>query len=111
FSSTPAYLHRSPALEGTRRLSLVDVGAGDPDDYEGKDVDGKVVLIDSPDDDYEGRTATAAAAGAALAIIVVPPGGHAWAVWQPLGDRLPTMSVLVTREEGAQLKDLLAAGR
>ncbi|MGH3678937.1 MAG: S8 family serine peptidase [Natronosporangium sp.] len=59
---------------GTIQLDVVDVGAGEPSDYEGVDVTGKVVLVDSGDFPFrwfqDGMTAEQH--GAAAALIVRP---------------------------------------
>ncbi|GAB3420771.1 S8/S53 family peptidase [Flindersiella endophytica] len=110
-SLEPFYVHQSPVLEGRKRLRAVYVGAGALPDYEGKNVRGKLVVVSATKENWEELTSNAAAAGAAMALIVVKPTGSPWTKWTPKGDRLPTMSVLVSNAQGAQLIAALSAGR
>lgn len=96
----------SQPVDGKRSLTVVDVGAGLPKDYAGKNVRGKAVLITSVDDLYEDRTRDAAAAGAAMAVIVPPPLAGPYTRWNPAayGDRLPIPGALVPANQANLLR-------
>ncbi|MEQ7004784.1 S8 family serine peptidase [Actinopolymorpha sp. B17G11] len=105
------YLSTSPALEGVRTLPVVDVGAGAPEDYAGRDVRDRIALIAATGTNYTQLARDAAAAGAAMAVISVRDGAKPWSRWNPtISDRLPTMAVLVSHAAGAQLRGLAEAG-
>jgi subtilisin family serine protease len=102
------YLGGSDALEGTETLPLVYAGEGEPEDYEGLDVRGAVVLA-APlgDPDFEGLTAVAAEAGARL-IVFVPPSGYSWySRWDPDARWLPAMAAYIRPNLAEELIDLL----
>ena len=106
------YLRHSPALTGHRTYDVVDVGAGLPADYTGRDVDGKIAVVSTRDWRYEDRVADAAAAGAAMAAIIVEPGSSPWSKLNLAdGERLPAMGALLSRAQGAELLELLDRGR
>ncbi|MBM7786182.1 S8 family serine peptidase [Tenggerimyces flavus] len=96
----------SQPVDGKRTLTVVDVGAGLPADYAGKDVRGKAVLVTSVDDLYEDRTRDAAAAGAAMAVIVPPEFYGPYSRWNPAayGDRLPIPGALVPENQANLLR-------
>ncbi len=106
----PWYMNSSPALDGTRTLPLAYLGAGLPDDYRGRDVRGKIVLIDAETGVANARVRTAADAGAAMVLAAQPAGAPTWTAWTPVGDRLPAMGALLTHEDGERLVELLQSG-
>ncbi|MFD5574844.1 S8 family serine peptidase [Streptomyces cadmiisoli] len=101
----------SPLNDGTRRLPLVYVGTASPPELAGKNLRGKIALVDEGSDigsnAIEGviRVSKAGAAGA-LVIGSVP--GAAWNPWTPQGDRLPIEAAMVSKDHGKALTDLLA---
>ncbi|WP_020580419.1 S8 family serine peptidase [Actinopolymorpha alba] len=106
------YLRASQALDGTTSLPVVDVGAGQPKDYAGLDVRGKIALVSSEDWDYDQRVVDAAAAGAKMAAIIVPEDAYAWSKLNLAeGERLPAIGALMTHERGADLRALVARGK
>jgi len=63
-------------VKGHHRLPLVYVGTGRPEDYQGRDVRGKIALIrENADYAATAQVANAAAAKAAVAVIVTKDGG------------------------------------
>ncbi|WP_216844105.1 S8 family serine peptidase [Phytoactinopolyspora alkaliphila] len=102
------YLNGSDAFDGTETLPFIYVGEGEPENYEGLDVQDALVLA-APlgDPDFDGLTAVAAEAGARM-IVFVPPSGYSWfSTWDPDARWLPTMAAYVRPDRGAQLIDLL----
>ncbi|WP_407562622.1 S8 family serine peptidase [Streptomyces sp. 184] len=111
---------RSPALDGTRRLPLVDAGAGTEADFAaladdggpaGTDLSDAAVLVDGASPQDENAVRRAAAAGARYVIVVCPEGTPGWSVWRPGGDRLPAVGAMVRYDVGRELRAALAAGR
>ena len=102
----------APLFEGAKRLRVVDVGAGLPSDYAGRDVAGKAVLVTRSDAiaPYE-RAVAAADAGAAALIVAndVPAELSEW-VGGPNGESpgLPVSAISGT--QGAKLISQVAAG-
>ncbi|WBB61487.1 S8 family serine peptidase [Streptomyces sp. WMMC500] len=106
---------RSPALDGTRRLPLVDAGAGTEADFaalaQDADLADAAVLVDGDSPQDEGAVRRAAAAGARYVIVVCPEGSPGWSVWRPGGERLPAVGAMVRYDVGGELRAALAAGR
>jgi subtilisin family serine protease len=104
FTVTPEWTGR---FDGSKRLVVVDVGAGRPEDYAGVDVTGKVALVTS-NESYVQAQAEAAAAAGAFAVLVArdAPGMIALAV-----DNDNTMPVVgTTYAEAVRLRGELARG-
>jgi subtilisin family serine protease len=112
---TPEFMYwgASPVFKGTRRLQVVDVGQGRPTDYKGRDVRGKIALINGQPDssDYELISATAAKAGAAMAAIKPAPLEQAYTIWSPSRPRLPVMTTVLRHAEADRLLGLAKRGR
>ncbi|NMO50769.1 S8 family serine peptidase [Actinoplanes sp. TBRC 11911] len=89
-------MNNSPVFQGTKRFDLVaGLGGG---------VRGKaVVLRAGPDADEYSLVAAAAEAGAAVAVVVREPGIPAVSAWTPAGERLGTVALVVTHDEGQRL--------
>jgi PA domain len=107
----PAYLtpDGGKRLDGRRTLPVVYVGAGRPDDFAGRDVRGKVVLVRStPGLAIEDQVAAAAAAKAAIvAVFGSEPG-----VFLPyVKPEVPLPTVGLSQAEGAELLRRLARGQ
>jgi subtilisin family serine protease len=62
----------SPRFEGTKKVQLVDAGAGAAEDFAGKQIAGKAVLISAADLDAVDAQVRLAAAGGAVAVLVAP---------------------------------------
>ncbi|MFF9500906.1 S8 family serine peptidase [Streptomyces sp. NPDC014656] len=103
-------LHNSPAVEGVRRLRVVDAGHGRPEDYaalraRGTDVRGAAVLVELEGVEYDEAVAAAARAGAAAAVTTVAGGeGYAAATWQPVSRRLPAIGLYAPRAAAQRLR-------
>ncbi|MFD4231794.1 S8 family serine peptidase [Streptomyces sp. NPDC058545] len=96
-------------FQGTKRVELVDLGAGAEQDFAGADVKGKTVLVSVADvTKADGQAARAAAAGA-VAMIVAPadPGPSGSGV--PAGQTIPVAHA--TYDNAATLKGLVAKGK
>lgn len=107
---------RSPALDGTRRLPLVDAGTGTQAEFaaladDGVDISRAAVLVDGESPQDENAVRAAAAAGAEYVIVAGPEGSPAWSVWRPGGTRLPAVGAMVRHDVGVRLRAALAAGR
>ncbi len=105
FTVTPEWTGR---FDGSRRLAVVDVGAGRPEDYAGVDVKGKVALVTSNEDYVQEQAEAAAGAGAsALLVARAAPGIVTLAV-----DSDNTLPVIgTTHADAARLQAELARGK
>lgn len=106
---------RSPALDGTRRLPLVDAGAGTEADFaaladDGADLARSAVLVDGESPQDENAVRRAAAAGAKYVIVVCPEDSPGWSVWRPGGERLPAVGAMVRYDVGERLRAASAGG-
>ncbi|MGH3656389.1 MAG: S8 family serine peptidase, partial [Micromonosporaceae bacterium] len=113
FDLDPRYLNRSPALDGTHKLPVVDVGDGRPEDYQrladdGVDLSGTAALVNGRSNNDDAAVKAAAAAGASAVIVAAPANSVVLTSWNPKGDRLPATAVVITREEANRLRDSLA---
>ncbi|MFH8434612.1 S8 family serine peptidase [Streptomyces sp. NPDC018007] len=103
-------LHNSPAVQGVRRLRVVDAGAGRPEDYaalraRGTDVRGAAVLVKLEEPFYDEAVAEAARAGAAAAVISGATGDmYQPAIWQPVSARLPAIALFAPRTAAQRLR-------
>ncbi len=104
------YLGRSPALDGTRRLPVVNVGAGAPADYTGRDVRGKIALVHGTTLTETAIVNNAADAGVAFVILVPSQTQTAYTQWLPHGDRIRAMGAKIRQADGARLLSLLERG-
>jgi subtilisin family serine protease len=104
FTVTPEWTGR---FEGTRRPSVVDVGAGRPEDYEGVDVKGKVVLVTSNESYVQAQVETATAHGA-FAVLVTRDAQGMIAVAVDSDNKTPVLGT--PYEEGVRLRQRLARG-
>ncbi|MFF0739081.1 S8 family serine peptidase [Streptomyces sp. NPDC004111] len=102
-------LHNSPAVEGVRRLRVVDAGHGRPEDYaalraRGTDVRGAAVLVELEGVEYDEAVKAAAEAGAAAAVTTA--GGNRTAVtpWQPVSQRLPAIGLYASPATAQRLR-------
>ncbi|MFJ2022353.1 S8 family serine peptidase [Streptomyces sp. NPDC087897] len=91
-------LHNSPAVDGVRRLRVVDAGHGRPEDYaalraRGTDVRGAAVLVDMEGVDYDEAVNAAARAGAAAAVTTAGGDLYPTTPWQPVGERLSAIGL------------------
>lgn len=105
FGVRQEYLVGSPRLDGHHRLALVDAGAGRPEDFDGRDVAGKAVLMQRGSVSFAAQAQNAAAAGARLAMIFNDRAGR---LNGSVGDS-PIPAVAVSQEPGEQLRQLLRA--
>ncbi len=108
-------------LDGKLELPLVDVGEGRPEDFEGVDVEGKVVLLSIGDKELCGwgdcdnnaldRVSNAEQAGAA-AVFAVPNSGVPFGFGANgfIGNRgwYPVPTAVLPADEGDALRELLA---
>jgi hypothetical protein len=94
--------------EGDRTLPAVFAGAGQPDDFAGRDVRGKVALVRStPELAVEDQVAAAAAAKAAMVVVLAGETG----VFQPYVNPAVALPVVgLPKAEGADLLRRLARG-
>ncbi|MFF9570795.1 S8 family serine peptidase [Streptomyces sp. NPDC014685] len=102
-------LHNSPAVEGVRRLRVVDAGHGRPEDYaalraRGIDVRGAAVLVELEEVEYDEAVTSAARAGAAAAITTAGGNRYATASWQPVSPRLPAIGLYASPATAQQLR-------
>ncbi len=96
-------------VNGRHRLPLVYVGMGRPEDFEGRDMRGKIALIrESADYEPAAQVANAAAAKAAVAIIVTKDAGYFYRV---MPDPAPIPMVNLSLAEGNQLVKRLERGK
>ncbi len=104
FTVTPEWTGR---FAGTRRLDVVDVGLGRPEDYQGVGARGKVVLVTSNDSYVQPQVDIAAEHGASAVLVTRDaPGMIAVAV-----DSDNTMPVLgTTYADATRLRDRLDGG-
>ncbi|MEU4091751.1 S8 family serine peptidase [Streptomyces sp. NPDC026673] len=102
-------LVNSPLPDGTRRLPLVDVGTGTKEELAGKDLRGKIALVDPGEFGFS-NVAGVGEGGAAAILMKSPFPGAAWQPWTPQGERLPVMSALISRDHGKALSELLSRG-
>ena len=104
----PAYASGSPMVDGRNRLPLVYVGLGRAQDYEGRDVRGKIVLIQRGEVTFAEKIAQANAHDAAMAIIYNNvPGLLLVGLVEPSAIPVLTLS----RSQGQLLTGLLQDGR
>ncbi|MFI5801558.1 S8 family serine peptidase [Streptomyces sp. NPDC051561] len=94
-------LHNSPAVEGVRRLRVVDAGQGRAEDYaalraRGVDVRGAAVLVELEGVEYDDAVTAAAGAGAAAAVTTAGGNRYAATPWQPVSQRLPAIGLYAT---------------
>lgn len=102
-------LHNSPAVEGVRRLRVVDAGHGRPEDYaalraRGTDVRGAAVLVELEGVEYDEAVTSAARAGAAAAVTTAGGNRYAAATWQPVGRRLPAIGLYASHATAQRLR-------
>ncbi|MGW1411215.1 S8 family peptidase [Streptomyces sp. NPDC002403] len=102
-------LHNSPAVEGVRRLRVVDAGHGRPEDYaalraRGTDVRGAAVLVELEGVEYDEAVASAARAGAAAAVTTAGGNRYAAATWQPVSQRLPAIGLYASPATAERLR-------
>ncbi len=96
-------------VNGHHKLPLVYAGTGRPQDFEGRDVRGKIALIrESADYEPTAQIANAAAAKAAVAIIVTKDGGYFYRV-VPYPAPIPMINLPLA--EGNQLVKRLERGK
>jgi subtilisin family serine protease len=104
----PAYASGSPLIDGRNRLPLVYVGLGRAQDYEGRDVRGKIVLIQRGEITFAEKIAQANSHDAAIAIIYNNvPGLLLVGLVQP--SNIPVLTL--SRSQGQLLTGLLEDGR
>jgi subtilisin family serine protease len=102
-----SYNDRSNWLDGHRKLPAVYVGAGRPDDYAGRDVRGKVVVVrNTADVKIEDQVAAAAAARAAAVMVL----GSAPGVFEPFVTKAALPTVGLSQAEGDDLVRRLGRG-
>ncbi|MFE7307978.1 S8 family serine peptidase, partial [Streptomyces sp. NPDC057546] len=102
-------LHNSPAVEGVRRLRVVDAGHGRPEDYaalraRGTDVRGAAVLVELEGVEYDEAVTSAARAGAAAAVTTAGGNRYAAATWQPVSQRLPAIGLYASQATAQRLR-------
>lgn len=101
-----AYAFGGPKIDGRLRLPLEFVGLGREEDYVGRDVRGKAVLIARGQIFFSTKVANAARAGAVLAIIHNNRPGLLLIGLS--GAEIPAMSI--SQDQGLQLQELIARG-
>nr|WP_042180747.1 S8 family serine peptidase [Kibdelosporangium sp. MJ126-NF4]CEL14559.1 probable secreted peptidase [Kibdelosporangium sp. MJ126-NF4]CTQ88924.1 probable secreted peptidase [Kibdelosporangium sp. MJ126-NF4] len=99
----PDYAGGSPKINGYRLWQTVTVGAGQPGDYRGKDVRGKIALVAPKPEQYDEEVLAqnAAKAGAAMVLVTSPEG---WLSRARAGE-LPIPTATVTHAEGTRLAE------
>ncbi|MFJ7935679.1 S8 family serine peptidase [Sporosarcina sp. NPDC096371] len=98
----------SDNIEGFQNQSyaMVDVGLGAESDYEGKDVTGKIVLIERGELSFDEKVNNAKVAGAAAAIVYNNEAGQ---IPYYLGENTKYLPAFrVSKEDGVKLKQTLA---
>ena len=106
----PRYERTSPAIDGTRRLQVVEAGAGKPADYAGLDVAGKIAMVHPAQKGGQDVNA-AVAAGAAMLLIAPKEGTQWWTKYTGRGTRLPIPVIVVSPRERDQLTERMAGPR
>ena len=106
----PRYERTSPAIDGTRRLQVVEAGAGKPADYAGLDVAGKIAMVHPAQKGGQDVNA-AVAAGAAMLLIAPKEGTQWWTKYTGRGTRLPIPVIVVSPRERDQLTERMAGAR
>jgi subtilisin family serine protease len=101
FTVTPEWTGR---FSGSRRAEVVDVGLGRPEDYEGIDANGKIVLVTSDEAYVQPQVDTAAAQGA-LAVLVTHDAPGIVAVSVDNDNTMPVVGT--TYDDGSRLRQLL----
>ncbi|MGW1543408.1 S8 family serine peptidase [Streptomyces sp. NPDC002309] len=103
-------LWNSPLKDITRRYPLVYVGGATPEELAGKDLRGKIALIDGGESlDENTVVPRVSEAGAVGALTGHPwPGMAAWQPWTPQGDRLPIMAARISQDHLKALVKLLS---
>ncbi|MCX5203620.1 S8 family serine peptidase [Streptomyces sp. NBC_00237] len=102
-------LHNSPAVEGVRRLRVVDAGRGRTEDYDalrarGVDVRGAAVLVELEGSEYDEAVTSAARAGAAAAVTTAGGNRYAATPWQPVSQRLPAIGLYASHATAQRLR-------
>ncbi|MFI6643912.1 S8 family serine peptidase [Streptomyces sp. NPDC050504] len=102
-------LHNSPAVDGVRRLRVVDAGHGRPEDYaalraRGTDVRGAAVLVELEGIEYDEAVTAAARAGAAAAVTTAGEDLYATTPWQPVSERLPAIGLYASHATAQRLR-------
>jgi subtilisin family serine protease len=101
-----ALMDNSGRIDGSSELAVVDAGAGRPEDFAGRDVAGKLVLLRETDGlSYTAQAQAAAGHGAAAVLLSsAKPGSF-------FGEASAPIPVLaIGRAAGDELRTLLAAG-
>ncbi|WP_338472389.1 M28 family peptidase [Niallia sp. XMNu-256] len=105
----PAPLDFSYGVDGEVTAELVYAGKGAPSDFEGKDVQGKIALIERGDFSFAVKILNAANAGAAGVIIYNNATGVLnGTLGEPNDDYVP--AVAITKDQGVALKERLDKG-
>ncbi|VEF46378.1 aminopeptidase [Bacillus freudenreichii] len=95
---------------GNVTANLVHVGLGAPSDFEGKDVTGKIALIQRGDFSFAEKVLNAAEAGASAVIIYNnAPGGINGTLGEPSDDYVPAAAI--SQADGQRLAAALAGGQ
>lgn len=94
-------------FEGTERLDVVDVGAGLAEDYEGVDVTGRAVLVQT-DDRFVGQQADLAQQHGAALMIVTPTSPGTVQVVLTQSNTMPVLGA--AHEEGERVRNRIANG-
>jgi aminopeptidase YwaD len=102
----PAPSNFEYGVNGAVTKELVYVGLGAPSDFEGKDVDGKIALIERGIYPFAQKILNAAEAGASAVIIYNNEAGViSGTLGEPNDDYVP--SLLITQDQGSALKERL----
>jgi subtilisin family serine protease len=104
---SPQFMTGSPVLNSDRELPLVYAGLGFPEDYEGVDAEGKVVLVRRGELTFAEKEANAAAAGAVAIVVANNVSGQFAGT---VGDSATIPTITLSMEEGDELLALLDQG-
>lgn len=106
----PAYERQSPEADLRGALSVVDVGRGRPEDYEGRrDVRGAIAVAHLTDKGVtDDAVAAAVAAGAAMLLIAPDDPSMWWVDFTGQGPRLALPVAILSEQEAEQVSDRLS---
>lgn len=103
------YLLQAPAVDGEHEVPVVDLGAGQPDDFTGAELAGAAVLVSRHADAqyYQQQERLAAQAGAVALLVANDVPGHLTGFFADDGT-IPVISV--SERDGIRLRELLGSG-
>ncbi|MBO0610254.1 S8 family peptidase [Myceligenerans salitolerans] len=108
----PTYERYSPEVDSSRVLPVVDVGRGQPEEYQGRrDVRGAAVVVHLRDKgETDAAVAAAVEAGAAMVLVVPDDPALWWIKFSGQGPRLPLPVAVLSEDEARQVAERLSEG-